>query len=141
MSFRRLVGAVLLLAWVTIPSLAVASAATGDGHDGCSDHVCQCRKPAQPSPASHCPPKRTAAKSCHEDGEGEPASAPSCSMTSRCGHDSAAAAPPAFRSDWAPRPSEGLRVGDDARRAVAAAAERPRAGHPRLDIQPPRTAS
>ena len=127
MLWRRLVGASILLAWSVGPAMGTLAAAA-DPHDKCAGHVCQCQR------QSHCPPKRPAAKNCHED-----SARPACEMTSRCNHESDPL-PVASRSDsiltratefslvleWQPTPAEG--------------SPRAKAGYARLDIQPPRVA-
>jgi hypothetical protein len=130
-SGRRWVGVSVLLAWCSVPTLDVLSAATADPHAAmCSGHVCQCRR------QNHCPPKRTAAKDCHET----PASSRPSEMTSRCNHESDPL-PAASRSDSIQRPTEELTIDLESRPALAAIPAKPEAGHTRLDPQPPRLAS
>jgi hypothetical protein len=129
MRARRLVGAFVLLAWFSVPALGVLSAATGDPHASCDDHVCQCR------PKAHCPSKRPAGMDCHEATGSRP-----FTMTSRCNHEPEVV-PLAVRSDSIPSPTEVVSV------ALASAPvrdnrfARPRAGHTRLDPHPPKLAS
>jgi len=130
MSCRQWVGASVLLAWVSVPALGVLSAAAGDPHAECSGHMCRCRRQA------HCPPKRPAAKSCHE----APVNSRPCEMTSRCNHESDPL-PVASRSDWVPSPIEEISPDLKTQPAGSPLAGHPKAGHTRLDPQPPRLAS
>jgi hypothetical protein len=128
MSWRRAVGAAVVLAWLSVPALGALSA--GDHHGRCSDHVCQCRQ--------HCPPKRPAAgKSCHDEGE---AGLPASEMTSRCDHGTDGFTGVA-RSNAIPVPAEQLHPSPESTPAPNAARLDPEAGYPRLDRQPPRIAS
>jgi len=129
MSWRRAVGASIVLAWFSVPALGALSAASGGDHDGrCSDHVCQCRQ--------HCPPKRPAAKSCHDAAAGSRSS----EMTSRCDHGTDGFTGTA-RSDSILVPAEELDPNLVSSPAPGPRRVGPEAGHPRLDRQPPRIAS
>lgn len=130
MSRRRLVAATVLFAWFATPAMAALSTATGSPHDQCSGHVCQCRR------QNHCPPKRPEGKGCHE----APVSTRPCEMSSRCNHESDPL-PVASRTDSILSPVEELRVDLASGPTAAALSAQPRAGHTRLDPQPPRVAS
>jgi hypothetical protein len=123
---RRTVRALVLLAWCLEPSLAAASSATADPHDRCAAHACQCQR------KGHCPPRRSAAKSCHE-------AAPSAEMTSRCNHESDPL-PVASRSDTILSPAHQLGVVLECESVHTGDSGHPNAGHTRLDPQPPKAA-
>jgi hypothetical protein len=128
MSRRRFLSASILLAWLSAPTLGTLSAATRDSHDECSGHVCQCQR--------HCPPRRPAGKSCHED----PGGARSYEMTSRCNHESNPP-PGTTRSDSIPSPAQVLSPRLEWSPGHELSSARPEAGYSRIDPQPPRAAS
>jgi hypothetical protein len=123
---RRLVGAAVLLVWLTAPVLAALPEPAS--HGACTDHVCACT-------ARHCPPRRPAGESCHE-GSGPASSA----MTSRCDHDSDPV-PVALRTQGIPIPATEIHAGPEADRLGPAVSPRPAAGHRRFDPRPPKPAS
>jgi len=129
MSWRRSIGALLLFAWCAGPALS-SLAATADPHHNCTDHACQCQRGC-------CPPKKSAAKGCHETAEG---SSRPCELQSHCKHETDRL-PPASRFDTILSAKEQLGV-DVAWQAVEAVPSGDvDAGHTRLDPQPPRVAS
>jgi hypothetical protein len=127
---RRLVSAIVLLPWSSSSALAVLHEAGADPHQGCAGHACECQR------RSHCPAKRPAAGDCH----GKPVDPRPCEMSSRCSHDGdSAPAAPHRDTILTPEVSLGSALGSQPR--VASASAEAEAGHPRLDPEPPKSAS
>ena len=126
MRFVRSFSAVALALAVLAPGLGPLASVTGDAEDDCAGHVCQC--------ARRCPPKRTAAPSCHGRNDAPPA----CEMRGTCRHDQPAAPLGAFA--WAePEPVGAAPMLDAApfRHVFVGSVS---LGFSRIDPRPPRTA-
>jgi hypothetical protein len=121
----------LALALALLPlqgSAATLAAGTPDGHSHCTGDVCRC--------VSHCPPKKPAARSCHEV-EG-PLGA--LIQSAPChGAQDEAAAPVSTRPQVTPAPFD---VGPAFRTftLAASAATAVLPGFLQIDLPPPRTA-
>jgi len=113
----------MLSALMSSPFGTILSAASASG-DRCGHETeGQCRH--------HCPPRRTATRSCHETG-----AAPSSAMTGRCGHQEATVlvSIPEFLPTRVVEPSA---LGD-CMPLASVRAGRSKAGHQRIDPRPPR---
>lgn len=121
----------LALALALLPvegSAATLVAGAPSGHAHCSGSVCRC--------ASHCPPKKQAAPSCHE----REAPLGALMHGARCqGEPDEASAPVSSRPQVTPAPFD---VGPAFRASALAVAPETgvRAGFLQIDFPPPRTA-
>ena len=130
---RRLLALALVFLPVQGSATALVSGAR-TGHSHCSGQVCRCG--SGPSRATHCPPKKAAAASCHQNADplGALMQAAGCH-----GAQDEASAPVSSRPQVVPTPFD---VGPAFRSFVLAAtlATGARPGFLQIDLPPPRIA-